>query len=317
MALDHYVSQVHLKRFAAPDLNGRIYAIRKNDLKRFQPRTKDVCRTDEGNTNKYLIEPRIIEEFLRSIEGRYTAAVAKFQMGDPDREAVYVVAGFAAYVLTCSPAAMRINSTPLAGIVRNTVKILEGGGRIPPSPSVFGGRSLSELLESGSVIADIDEKFPQAIGITSIINILSNIGNSYCEILINDHEDCPFFTSDYPAAIEYDRDIRIINRVLPLDPTIAVRFRPNIDRPRDIVDLEFRDFRFLTRRVTRGEAVELNRSLIRTAENIVFFRDDRPWVPGIIEKNRHFRAVCRNIYIPQKSGITQWTRTMLESYENI
>jgi hypothetical protein len=76
MALDHYVSQVHLKRFYSLALNGQMYAIRKSDLKRFTPNARSVCRIEEGNTNEYLIEPRAIEEFLKTVEGRYTDAVS-------------------------------------------------------------------------------------------------------------------------------------------------------------------------------------------------------------------------------------------------
>ena len=34
--LDHYVPQVHIRRFYPPGLGERLYAIRKSDLKRFR-----------------------------------------------------------------------------------------------------------------------------------------------------------------------------------------------------------------------------------------------------------------------------------------
>ena len=113
MALDHYVSQVHLKRFCSPALGGLTYAMRKSDLKRLTPRSQDVCRIDDGNPNDYLIEPRAIEEFLKTIEWKYNSAVSVLEMGEPNQQTIYTIAGFAAYVLTCSPAAMRINAGPL------------------------------------------------------------------------------------------------------------------------------------------------------------------------------------------------------------
>jgi hypothetical protein len=79
VALDHYVSQVHLKRFYTPALNELMYAVRKSDLKRFTPRSDDVCRIDEGNTNRYLTEPRAIEEFLKPVEHRYNAAIVPWR----------------------------------------------------------------------------------------------------------------------------------------------------------------------------------------------------------------------------------------------
>ncbi|WP_372785766.1 hypothetical protein [Phenylobacterium sp.] len=132
MALDHYVSQVHLKRFYSPALNGLMHAVRKSDLKSFTPTAKAVCRIDEGSTNKYLEEPRAIEEFLKPIEAKYNAATAALQAGKPDHETIYVVAGFAGYVMSCSPAAIRINTAPLLGALDVTAKMMERSGKLPP-----------------------------------------------------------------------------------------------------------------------------------------------------------------------------------------
>ena len=99
MALDHYVSQVHLKRFYSPELGELMYAIRKGDLKSFTPNSKAVCRTDEGNTNDFLTEPRAIEEFLKTIEGKYNRSVSLLEAGNANNEAVYVTAGFLSYLL--------------------------------------------------------------------------------------------------------------------------------------------------------------------------------------------------------------------------
>jgi hypothetical protein len=52
-----------------------------------------VCRIDEGNTNDYLIEPRAIEEFLKTIEGKYNSAVSVLEMGEPDQQTIYTIAG--------------------------------------------------------------------------------------------------------------------------------------------------------------------------------------------------------------------------------
>ena len=117
MPLDHYVSQVHLRRFYSPVLGNRMYAIRKTDLKVFTPRAEDVCRIAEGNTNAYLRDNRAIEEFLKTIEPNYNAAVAKLVSRRIDHECIYTIAGFVAYVAACSPAGMRIQSSPLRSTV--------------------------------------------------------------------------------------------------------------------------------------------------------------------------------------------------------
>ncbi|KAA0070456.1 hypothetical protein [Tardiphaga sp. P9-11] len=75
MALDHYVSQLHLRNFYSPVLGERLYAVRKSDLKAFTPRSQDICRIDEGNRNAYLQDERAIEEFLKEIEPKYNVSL--------------------------------------------------------------------------------------------------------------------------------------------------------------------------------------------------------------------------------------------------
>jgi hypothetical protein len=49
-ALDHYVSQVHLRNFYSPELGRKMYALRKSDLRAFPCRSEDVCRIEAGST---------------------------------------------------------------------------------------------------------------------------------------------------------------------------------------------------------------------------------------------------------------------------
>ena len=69
--LDHYVPQVHIRRFYSPALGERLYAIRKSDLKAFTPNSKGVCGVHDGSTSPYLVEDRAIEDFLQTIEPGY------------------------------------------------------------------------------------------------------------------------------------------------------------------------------------------------------------------------------------------------------
>src|SRR5208337_4482309 len=130
MPLDHFVSQVHLRNFYSPNLDGLMYAIRKGDLKLFTPDAKSVCRIEDGSTNAYLREDRIVEKFLKSIEPRYNSALKKLRADKIDSECIFVIAGFVAYVYSCSPTGMRVNSEPLKAIVEDTAMILESKGSL-------------------------------------------------------------------------------------------------------------------------------------------------------------------------------------------
>jgi hypothetical protein len=213
MALDHYVSQVHLKNFYSPALDGLMYAIRKSDLKRFPTKSQDVCRIEEG-----LTKDRAIEEFLKEVEPRYNAALAKLRENKMDQEAIASLAGFS----------MRLHSGPLKAQLEASAAILDKQGVIPKAPEVLGEQSITELLTDGTVKFTVDPKYPQAIGIANILHHTSVFGNSPWEILHNDEEESPFFTSDYPAAIETFDINTPINRIVPFAPDIAVRIKPDI-----------------------------------------------------------------------------------------
>ena len=101
MPLDHFVSQVHLKNFYTD--RGRLVGVKKDDLKKFYAKSEDVCRRIDGNTNGYLTESRVIEEFLKRIEPNYNMALDAIRRREIDAETVYVIAGFVAYVMSCSP----------------------------------------------------------------------------------------------------------------------------------------------------------------------------------------------------------------------
>jgi hypothetical protein len=102
--------------------------------------------------------------------------------------------------------------------------------------------------------------------------------------------------------------------VVPLTPMVALRIHPNINLDHDAVDYKFRHFSFERRKLKREDAVKINRLLVQSAEDTVFFRDDQAWVTGFIEKNRHFRIETETIEIPQPQGIVQWSRQVLKPF---
>jgi hypothetical protein len=305
--LDHYVSQVHLKNFYSPELGNRMHALRKSDMKAFTPDAYSVCRIPDGSTNSYLVEERAIEEFLKGIEPKYNKALANVAADSLDAECIYVLAGFIAYVLTCSPTGMRIHSEPFKGAVDETGRLLDAKGEIGTPPPELGGATLTELLHSGAVRVEIDPKYPQAVGISSILRLTNSFGNFLWEILINEFEDSSFFTSDFPVSIEKTSDPRIINRIVPLSPTLAVRMHPNISHDTTKRDFSFSGFRRQIRRPPRQEIARINALLVRCAETTVFFRDNCEWVHRFVQKNSPFRIEPRTLRIPHNGSTLLWS----------
>lgn len=302
MALDHYVPQVHLKNFYSSSLGDLMYAIRKSDLKAFTPNSESVCRIEEGSTNSYLREDRIVEKFLKEIEPNYNKSIAKLNANDIDVGGIFTISGFVAYIITCSPAGMRINSNLLKGTVEETTRVLDSKNTFPSPPPELGGKNLTELLGSGELKVEIDHKYPQAIGISQILTHTTSFCNSAWEILLNNFKDIPFFTSDFPVAIEKTEDNRIRNRIIPLSPTLAIRICPDITNKRNQVDYSFSKFKYSIRKLNRQEIININRLVVQCAEDIVFFRDNHEWISKFVTKNAKYWIEPKTHRIPYSGG---------------
>lgn len=314
MALDHYVSQVHLRKFYSPSFRNRMYAISKRNLRTFTASSEGVCGIHEGSTNSYLREARAIEAFLETIEPNYNTALEQLANDRIDEKCIYTIAGFAAYVSSCSPGAMRVNSSALQGMVQAEGMILESQGLLPAPPPELAGLNLTEIFNRGLVQVDVDLRFPQAIGIASILKNTALLGNFQWEVLHNNIEDSSYFTSDYPVAIEQSRDPSLRNKVIPLSPNLAIRIRPTRSIRHDQVDFTFANFSHKTKDLLRKEVEHVNRLVVRCAEDLVFFRNNEPWVQKFVGRNRHFRVDTRVHRVPHGTGIiTECTQDIIET----
>ena len=305
MPLDHYVPQVHLRKFYSPVLDECMYAIRKRDLKCFTPNSKSVCAIHDGSTNAYLLADRAIEEFLKTIEPNYNVALEKLINGTIDEECIYTISGLISYVATCSPGGMRIRTGPLKSAVEITAKMMDAKGLFPAPPPELGGESLTELLRSGAVKITVDPKYPQASGISQILKHTAIFGNFKWDILRNGFADSPFFTSDFPVAIEKSDNPRILNRIVPLAPDLAIRIMPDLNINMDQADFTFANFGYHIRDISHAELVRLNRLIVRCAEEMVFYRNNSPWVKPFVAKNRRYRIEPFTEELPTPTGILQ------------
>ena len=301
MTLDHYVSQVHLRNFYSPALENHMYATRKSDLRSFPCNSRSVCRIEDGSTNAYLINDRAIEEFLLGVEPKYNTSVAKLRQNKIDKECIHAIAGFVGYVACCAPAAMRIHTEPLQSALESGAAILDRQGAIPRAPPSLGSKTLTELLADQEVHFSVDPKYPQALGISSIIGRVSIYGNSNWEILLNGVPERPFFTSDYPVAIEATGN-RTMNWIVPLAPDLAIRIIPDIRLSGTAPDLSFVKFTSRQRMLRRSEIVGINRLIVQCAEDLVFYRDDHEWIGDFVAKNRHCRIEAVTDRIPYGTG---------------
>ena len=210
--------------------------------------------------------------------------------------------GFTAYIVTCSPAAMRIASGPMKAVLESTATVLDAQGFVPKSPEALGEKSITELLADRTVNFTVDPKYPQAVGISNILHHVSVFGHSPWEILRNEHADKPFLTSDFPAAIETFDLNTPINRIVPLAPDLAVRIMPDIGLSGTKQDLSFAKFKTSLFRLSRADVVDVNRLIVRCAEELIFFRDDPGGIEGFVAKNQRYRIEPVTQKLPHGTG---------------
>ena len=158
---------------------------------------------------------------------------------------------------------------------------------------------------------EIDPKYPQAVGIASVHRLTNTFGNFGWEVLVNRHADSPYFTSDFPIAIEPTSDPRLINRLVPLSPTLAVRLHPNLLQDTSSVDFSFAAFRCRVRAPARQEVGRINTLLVQGAESLVFYRDAHAWVESFVRKNASYRIESRTQRMPHEGGTLLLSRLQL------
>jgi Protein of unknown function (DUF4238) len=289
MALDHYVPQVHLKNFYSKSVEGKFFGVKKADLKLFQCSSKDVCRMQEFNTNPFMDEQRVIEEFLKSVEPNYNSSVWKLLSNEIDHDVIFVIAAYAAFIMCFSPAGARISSKVFETGVKAFIEIAEKQGKIGPPPSILGN-SISDAIQHGIMKIDIDQNYPKAIGTTQIFTFVNAFANSHWEILEVRDGDGAFFTSDFPVAIEKHASSQTDSRIFPLLPNLAVRIAPHLRSTEDRDLMDFSGFTFSRKKLNISEIERVNRKLVQCAEEVVFYPDNTKWLLQFVNKWRGYRV---------------------------
>ena len=288
MPLDHFVSQVHLRKFYAESLNRKkMYAWRKSKGEAFFCDARDVCRIPNGSTNNYIADPRAVEEFLRLVEPRYNQACEAVLSDKIAFEDVLSLAGFAAFVMTCSPTAIRLGRQSIAALVETQARVMDENGILPRSPKELGTQTLSDLLDAEAISINVDDKFAQSVGITQVLEFTNCFGDSKWEFVRNPFEDSPFITSDFPLAIARKPRETALRRFIPLRPDLGAHVTPS-RLASDSKPTSFANFSSLIRTGTRAEVHALNRLVAQCAEDLVFANVNADWIARLVERNARF-----------------------------
>jgi hypothetical protein len=197
---------------------------------------------------------------------------------------------------------MRIGTPHIAACMQSAIELLDAQGVLPPGPEVFGNRSITELLDEGTIQLNVAERYPQAIGISNIETMVDILGNSMWDVMFVNPIHGAFLTSDFPVGLGPSYDNRIVSKTVPLAPDIAIRIHPNFRERGKKPDFSFPRFRARLRELRLKEMCEVNRQPVRAAETMVFCNVDADWLVPFVRKNRDFRVESVVSEIPWPSA---------------
>jgi len=198
---DHYVSQTYLRHFASP--KGYLVPYYKNaQVVAGKPkRTKSICFETEGDTNKYFDNPRLLDEFLPAFENPWKNNIAKLENGVFDANTKFELAGYIAFLRSCSPTAKRLGQRMIAGALEPVAYEI-GLSNLDKADYLSDEHKLAlrNAFEKREIEIKIDREFAHAQGMRALIGMLYRYYCSHWLVLINE-TNIPFITSDNPAIL--------------------------------------------------------------------------------------------------------------------
>lgn len=287
MSLDHYVSQVHLKQFLIQDSRKLLLATRKSDQKRFTTRPKDVCRVENGNTNPFLNEQRILERLLWNVEPAYERCLTSLRSGEVPADVRNTFAGFAAAVAVSSPTFKRLAECRARIELLRHARLLDSLDPFPPFPSSgdpqYDGKSIAELIDNELLTFDVNPQMPQALVAAKLGDLIAKFANSNWEIVkLKGGQE--LLTSDFPLAVMPRTTGWKTSRFLPLAPDIGILFQDA--QPFNLTNFPATKFCEIT---SKHRVTEINRAIVMSAEELVFSNQIHPWLAKFVHSHSRFR----------------------------
>ena len=295
MTRDHYIAQTYLKHFGDPTIGGMLHACRESSGKTFRCWPRNVCREWDGDRNRrYLAHPELLGEFRALFEPNWNPAVADLLQGNITAQVKFVVAGYMANLMTCTPAWRRVCKKILLDQMRTdavfAMDMHKKYGCLPDLPV-----DAIEAVERGEIFLDLDSDYIKAVVTRQLLQNTWINYNQEWSIIHND-TGTAYLTSDNPVAIFYSSRIGDpVTRLLPITPHLCLSIlfsqdtpELNLKNPED--DLRKRPLGTISRREADDESVTfVNELVVKCAEDLVFSSTDSPSSRNLVQRFSGFR----------------------------
>jgi hypothetical protein len=308
---DHYVSQTYLRLFIGP--NGDLVPYYKNArIIVGKPKSpKSICFETEGDTNTYFEDPRILDRFLPAFENPWENNIAKLERRILDANTKYELAGYIAFLRSCTPTAKRFNQQSIAGDIEPLfykigLSTLDNADYLSDDDKL----TLRNAIQKKEIEIKIDREFAHAQGIRALEGMINTYYCSCWLVLIN-RTDISFITSDNPAILYYQNmQQQIAQTYVPLKPSIALLITPDLDMARagleDVKRYSNSEDRFGI--IKKSYVEKFNEEVVKSAERIVLHQRKEDWLEQLVRKYNKWRVEAIVSHIPIGRGIMTITR---------
>lgn len=303
MPQDHYVAQTYLGAFIDPKTN-HLHAYGKRGSGYFTPSPDSVCKTmNWDQTPKFLSPPDALGLWLKIFEPHWASVVAKLAASHdlaPDEK--YAIAGYWAYLSTCTPAWRRV-AADLQQHELDTIYVERFIAHAQTHLDEFPkAADYLPLLKDGKFRVEIDKDFPKALVATQLLKHQWCLYHEAWDVIWNDTDEL-FLTSDNPSCLDYEYGGPIrAARYLPLAPRLALwtLIHPkNLPETRtDIPPAKPSAGRRATTKFVR----DMNRLVIQSAEDIVLASEPKPYIPRCVQKYKSWKVRAEVRRIPVADG---------------
>lgn len=297
MSGDHYIPQGYLRQWLDSSAGERLSAVVKGDLKLIHPKTQDVCRRKNHSTNKFLPEPRFIEEVLKEFEPSLPADITYVVEHGIKRRIQKRLSLFIAFLRLYTPAAMRVAaaravSEAIIGFHENQIGPTED--RIAEYVSETGEfHPIRYIRGDGAVWFSIDKEKRREVQAHLVARfgeyVKYNLERHWQPILI----DCDgeFLTSDNPIISMMSICGRYGGIFVPLSPKLGVWLSEKCYT--EIGALHSAEAVAI---VNMDAVARINEQIARFSESIVIQRGRSDSILELTRENRDFRMqFCMNL----------------------
>jgi hypothetical protein len=283
MTKDHFIAQTYLKRWCDPGKKPPLQAYRKSDSKPFRCSPRDVCHEGDGDLiREYFTDPTLLGAFRKIFERPWRRIVERIDAGVASPEDKLLLSAAWAHFFLCTPAQRALVKDIYANEARALAPRLVEGHRLDPV-------SLNIDIER-------EDDFFKRYAVKHLSRATRFFYNQDWIIWRNDAET-PFITSDNPSA--FVPGSKPPERLLPISPSLCLRAKIDMRFPEaDHFDFGSPTGSITFLRISRQQAMLINRFTVLNANDLVFSRYEDVGIAGLVKKYRGFRPQVEAVSFP-------------------